>query len=85
LLPEQRDKGLYWEGISQGAIMGGALTALEPDLTHSVLNVTGMNYSTLLWVGRSPSRSVTSIIGSGARLRSRRARSSRCAIRSMRL
>ena len=41
-------KGLYWEGISQGAIMGGALTALEPDLTQSVLNVTGMNYSTLL-------------------------------------
>jgi hypothetical protein len=39
---------LYWEGISQGAIMGGALTALEPDLTQSVLDVTGMNYSTLL-------------------------------------
>jgi len=39
---------LYWEGISQGAIMGGALTALEPDLTQSVLNVVGMNYSTLL-------------------------------------
>ena len=39
---------LNWEGISQGAIMGGALTALEPDLTQSVLNVTGMNYSTLL-------------------------------------
>ena len=28
--------------------MGGALTALEPDLTQSVLNVPGMNYSTLL-------------------------------------
>src|SRR3954447_15824835 len=42
------DQGLYWEGISQGAIMGGALTALEPDLTRSVLNVVGMNYSTLL-------------------------------------
>ena len=41
-------QGLYWEGISQGAIMGGALTALEPDLTQSVLNVAGMNYSTLL-------------------------------------
>jgi hypothetical protein len=41
-------KGLFWEGISQGAIMGGALTALEPDLTHSVLNVPGMNYSMLL-------------------------------------
>jgi hypothetical protein len=41
-------QGLYWEGISQGAIMGGALTALEPDLTQAVLNVVGMNYSTLL-------------------------------------
>ncbi len=39
---------LNWEGISQGAIMGGALTALEPDLTQSVLDVVGMNYSTLL-------------------------------------
>ena len=41
-------QGLFWEGISQGAIMGGALTALEPDLTQSALNVVGMNYSTLL-------------------------------------
>jgi hypothetical protein len=39
---------LYYEGISQGAIMGGALTALSPDFTRSVLNVPGMNYSTLL-------------------------------------
>jgi hypothetical protein len=39
---------LYYEGISQGAIMGGALTALSTDFTQSVLDVTGMNYSTLL-------------------------------------
>ncbi|MGZ5348164.1 MAG: hypothetical protein ACXWGV_11295 [Solirubrobacterales bacterium] len=39
---------LYFEGISQGAIMGGALTALSPDFTRAVLNVPGMNYSTLL-------------------------------------
>jgi hypothetical protein len=39
---------LYFEGISQGAIMGGALTALSTDFTQSVLNVPGMNYSTLL-------------------------------------
>ncbi len=39
---------LYFEGISQGAIMGGALTALSPDIERSVLNVNGMNYSTLL-------------------------------------
>ncbi len=35
-------------GISQGGIMGGALTALSPDADRGVLGVTGMNYSTLL-------------------------------------
>ena len=40
-------RALYM-GISQGAIMGGALTALEPNVDQSVLNVPGMNYSTLL-------------------------------------
>ena len=39
---------LYYDGNSQGAIMGGALTALDPDLTTSVLGVAGMNYSILL-------------------------------------
>ena len=39
---------LFYKGNSQGGIMGGALTALEPDLTTSVLGVPGMNYSTLL-------------------------------------
>jgi hypothetical protein len=47
--------------------MGGALTALEPDLTHSVLNVTGMNYSTLL--RRSSGSGACS--GSAARRRGR--------------
>jgi hypothetical protein len=42
------DTRLQYMGVSQGAIMGGALTALEPDVDHGVLNVTGMNYSTLL-------------------------------------
>jgi hypothetical protein len=36
------------DGNSQGAIMGGALTALAPDLTRATLGVAGMNYSTLL-------------------------------------
>lgn len=40
-------RALYM-GISQGGIMGGALTALEPNVDNSVLNVPGMNYSTLL-------------------------------------
>ncbi|MHB8511764.1 MAG: hypothetical protein ACYDCC_06240 [Actinomycetota bacterium] len=39
---------LFYDGNSQGGIMGGALTALDPDLTRSTLGVTGMNYSTLL-------------------------------------
>jgi len=39
---------LYYYGNSQGGIMGGALTALEPDVRHSELGVVGMNYSTLL-------------------------------------
>ncbi|TMK22914.1 MAG: hypothetical protein E6G68_01380 [Actinobacteria bacterium] len=39
---------LFYDGNSQGAIMGGALTALGVDFTRSVLGVLGMNYSTLL-------------------------------------
>jgi hypothetical protein len=39
---------VLYDGNSQGGIMGGALTALAPDLTRAKLGVTGMNYSTLL-------------------------------------
>ena len=39
---------LYYDGNSQGGIMGGALCALSVDLTRCVLGVVGMNYSTLL-------------------------------------
>jgi hypothetical protein len=39
---------LFYDGNSQGGIMGGALCALSVDLTRCVLGVTGMNYSTLL-------------------------------------
>ena len=39
---------LYFDGNSQGGIMGGALTALAPDWDRAVLGVPGMNYSTLL-------------------------------------
>ena len=39
---------LFYDGNSQGGIMGGALTALAPDFTRTVLGVPGMNYSTLL-------------------------------------
>lgn len=39
---------LYYYGNSQGGIAGGALTAVEPDLTRSVLYVGAMDYSVLL-------------------------------------
>lgn len=38
----------YYDGNSQGAIMGGAVTAIAQDWTHASLGVGGMNYSTLL-------------------------------------
>jgi hypothetical protein len=39
---------LFYDGNSQGGIMSGALTALEPDYQRAVFGVPGMNYSTLL-------------------------------------
>ncbi len=39
---------LYYDGNSQGGILGGSLVALEPDVERAVLGVPGMNYSTLL-------------------------------------
>jgi len=42
------DGTVTYDGNSQGGILGGALTAVAQDWTHSVLGVPGMNYSTLL-------------------------------------
>ncbi len=39
---------LYYDGNSQGGIMGGAATAISIDWRRAVLGVTGMNYSLLL-------------------------------------
>jgi hypothetical protein len=39
---------LFYDGNSQGGIMGGAATAVAQDWTRAVLGVPGMNYSTLL-------------------------------------
>jgi hypothetical protein len=39
---------LFFDGNSQGGIMGGSLTAVAPDFNRAVLGVPGMNYSTLL-------------------------------------
>ncbi len=38
----------FYDGNSQGAIMGAAVTAVAQDWTKAVLGVGGMNYSTLL-------------------------------------
>ncbi len=39
---------LYYDGNSQGGIIGGSLVAVSPDIRRGVLGVPGMNYSTLL-------------------------------------
>lgn len=39
---------LYYDGNSQGGIIGGALAAMSPDIKAATLGVVGMNYSTLL-------------------------------------
>lgn len=43
-----RRADLAYDGNSQGAIAGGALVAVSPDVRNAVLGVAGMNYSTLL-------------------------------------
>jgi hypothetical protein len=50
---------LYYDGNSQGGILGGALTAFAPDFDRAVLGVPGMNFSVLLprstdWARFSP-------------------------------
>ncbi|MGI9019488.1 MAG: hypothetical protein ACR2G3_02110 [Solirubrobacterales bacterium] len=42
------DTRLFYDGNSQGGIMGGGLTAVAPDFERAVLGVPAMNYSTLL-------------------------------------
>ena len=42
------ESNLYYQGISQGGILGGALTAVSPDFTRAYLGVPAMNYSVLL-------------------------------------
>ncbi|HYI46006.1 MAG TPA: Ig-like domain-containing protein [Actinomycetota bacterium] len=39
---------LFYDGNSQGGIMGGSLVAVSPDIVRGILGVPGMNYSTLL-------------------------------------
>jgi hypothetical protein len=41
-------RAVFYDGNSQGGIIGGALMAVAQDITRGVLGVPGMNYSTLL-------------------------------------
>jgi hypothetical protein len=45
---EGEESKLFYDGNSQGGIMGGSLVAVSPDIHRSILGVVGMNYSTLL-------------------------------------
>ena len=55
-------RALFYDGNSQGGIMGGALTAVAPDFTRAVLGVPGMNYSTLLRAQRRLRRRTRTIL-----------------------
>ena len=46
--PVLRPNEVYYDGNSQGGIIGGAATAVSTEWTRAVLGVPGMNYSTLL-------------------------------------
>jgi hypothetical protein len=46
--PLLRSGTVYYDGNSQGGIIGGALLAVSQDIRRGVLGVVGMNYSTLL-------------------------------------
>ncbi len=48
LEPVINTRRLFYNGDSQGGIIGGALTAVAPDFNRAVLGDVGMNYSTLL-------------------------------------
>jgi hypothetical protein len=39
---------VFYDGNSQGSVIGGAFVAMSPDVSNAVLGVAGMNYSTLL-------------------------------------
>jgi hypothetical protein len=47
-MPVIDPRELFYDGNSQGGIMGGAVTAVAQDWTRAVLGVPAMNYSTLL-------------------------------------
>jgi hypothetical protein len=46
--PDIDTSNLYYDGNSQGGIMGGMTTAVAPDFTRAVLGVPGMDYGGML-------------------------------------
>ncbi|CAN5312913.1 hypothetical protein BH23ACT9_BH23ACT9_31620 [soil metagenome] len=48
VVDEGQGTELFYDGNSQGGIMGGAVIAVSPDVSRGILGVPGMNYSTLL-------------------------------------
>jgi predicted acyl esterase len=42
------NREVFYDGNSQGGILGGVVVAMSKDITRGVLGVVGMNYSTLL-------------------------------------
>jgi cephalosporin-C deacetylase-like acetyl esterase len=42
------NREIFYDGNSQGGILGGVVTALSPDIKRGALGALGMNYSTLL-------------------------------------
>ncbi len=46
--PLFKSSEVHYEGVSQGAVLGAALSAVNPHFRRSVLNVAGMNFSLLI-------------------------------------
>jgi hypothetical protein len=46
--PVYDTREVFYDGNSQGGILGGVVVAMSKDITRGVLGVVGMNYSTLL-------------------------------------
>ena len=54
---------LYYDGNSQGGIIGGVLAAVSPDVRRAVLGVTGMDYGNLLLARSTDFTSFSTLIG----------------------
>jgi hypothetical protein len=54
---------LYYDGNSQGGIMGGVMAAVSPDARRAVLGVTGMDYGNLLLTRSTDFASFSQLLG----------------------